>query len=190
MTVRAELARFSVLELAHEHSLYTTERVVPSSRSSLVHGKAFPPLARTMGKDGKNYMGEYCKVLMKEMGVPHGTLLDSAEAAADRANAAQPQTRLDWRDAPGGSVNREGGKRKDKSDRKEKKRKEAAVVALTEGEAAKRGGKKKKVGQELATHGEGGAGGEEETGLVLKARGSKDESWDKKIEGQKFGEWR
>eukprot|EP00227_Mantoniella_beaufortii_P006952 CAMPEP_0197610412 /NCGR_PEP_ID=MMETSP1326-20131121/53269_1 /TAXON_ID=1155430 /ORGANISM="Genus nov. species nov., Strain RCC2288" /LENGTH=416 /DNA_ID=CAMNT_0043178927 /DNA_START=178 /DNA_END=1425 /DNA_ORIENTATION=- len=83
-------------------------------------------------------------------------------------------------------------KSKEKSKEK-KKRKEAAAGGDTEAdpEAAK-APKKQKASKEVAAQEEGAGGEGQELAVVDKGaagRGAKDESWDKKIDGQKFGEW-
>jgi hypothetical protein len=141
-----------------------------------------------MGKDGKKKM--------EEMGVPQepqGTLQDEIMGAADAAHdALQTPNAAAEEEQEGGA---EGAKRKEKADKKEKKRKEkeaaassSGAVAPSEGEASKQPKpKKQKVGKELVVAGgEGGEGGT----AVVKSRRGKDENWDKRIEGQKFGEWR
>jgi|AntAceMinimDraft_12_1070368.scaffolds.fasta_scaffold19043_1 hypothetical protein len=132
------------------------------------------------------------------MGVPQGTLLDDDQKEpptnqASKAELQQPDAAADM------------GKRRKKAEKKERKRKLAAALAtvdsLFEGEAVKLS-KKQKVSKELAlapTGGEGGAGGEgggEEKEMAVAAvkgkgvRADGDDSWDKRIDGQKFGEWR
>ena len=82
----------------------------------------------------------------------------------------------------------EGGDKKGKSDKKDKNDAHKRVTGSLDGEnrpnnAVVRPPKKQKNGREMVTVHEGAGG------LVAAERKAKDEAWNPKIEGQKFGEW-
>ena len=82
----------------------------------------------------------------------------------------------------------EGGDKKGKSDKKDKNDAHKRVTGSFDGEnrpnnAVVRPPKKQKNGREMVTVHEGAGG------LVAAERKAKDEAWNPKIEGQKFGEW-
>lgn len=132
-----------------------------------------------MGKEGKKSKMREGQV--EEMGVPlkDDLLVDEMDAADISPSLVQDGENMEQQAGASGS-----GKNKSKSDKKEKKRKEAVAFALAiTGNEASKPSKKQKVGKQLTTGEEGGV-------VEVKTRSGKDEGWDKRIEGQKFGEWR
>ena len=161
--------------------------------SHLVVRRRFSAAAKTMGKDGKKSKKKDRESKVEEMGEPQGTLLDDAADALEheqQRNKGADEPRDQQRDGlqgdSGGGA--ESSKSRDKAEKKEKKKeaKKRKELALSEGEASEQS-KKQKNGNALAVAG----GGEEENApVVVKSRRGNDENWDKKMVGQKFGEWR
>lgn len=158
--------------------------------SHLVVRRRLSAAAKTMGKDGKKSKKKDREV--EEMGVPQGNLLevaaDGLEHEPERNKGAdEPRDQQQDPGQGGSGAGAESSKSRDKAEKKEKKKeaKKRKELALSEGEASEQS-KKQKSGNELAVAG----GGEEENALTVKSRRGKDENWDKKMEGQKFGEWR